>query len=336
MVVGEATGSPVADTLDDNIPAPELEGDVAASVSAAVVALLYLWLRRRADRPLALALTFTFAFATSMLSSVSRALWNVGPALLLVMLVLFALDEHLRDAGRGRVLGATIVCGIAPVWIYATRPSATVVGLVAIWVIARRTPWHLFPLAITGVLSLIVVRLINDATWGSGGHPYYTRRTSDPQFKLEALLANIVSPARGLLIWSPILILAVTGVVVARRHPAGPLVQPLIAPFAAWIVVHLILISTMEKIWWAGFSTGPRLMADALRAWILLMIPAATQLRRLAGVEKLWATTAVAGLLAASLAIHVHAATDFDVHLWNADGDIEPRIWEWSDPPFLR
>ena len=109
MAVGEAQGSSMAETLNENIPAPELEGDIAASVSAAVVALLYVWVRRRSDRRLALALAFVFAFATSMLSSVSRALWNVGPALLLVMLVLLALDEHLRAATRARRLSATIL-----------------------------------------------------------------------------------------------------------------------------------------------------------------------------------------------------------------------------------
>ena len=332
-VAEEVRGDGFDALLETPPPLLEVESNVQAVMAAAVVVLMAVWLRRRLDPTATLALTFVFAFATSMMSSVSRAMWNAGPALLGVMIVLLALDEFLRESTPRRQLIATAACAVVPVWIYITRPSAAFVGLVVILVIGRKQPRHLVPLAVIGFASLAVTELITRSHWGEQGQPYYERRLNEPEFKFEAFFANLVSPGRGLLIWSPVFVIAIVAVRWARRHPS-PLIADLTIPAVVWIGGHLVLISTMERLWWAGFSTGPRLMADALPAWMLLLAAAVEPIRSAAAERRavLWG---VALMTAWSLATNVHAATDFDVHLWNNDDPVE-KMWDWSDPPFLR
>ena len=319
--------------LETPPPLPEVESKGQAVVVAAVVVLIAVWLRRRLEPTTALGLSCVFAFATPMMSSVSRAMWNVGPALLGVMIVLLALDEFLRKSTLRRQLLATAVCAVVPVWIYITRPSAAIVGLVVIVVVARKQPRHLFLLAALGAASLAVAELITRSQWGAQGHPYFERRLNEPDFKFEAFFANLVSPGRGLLIWTPVFFIAIGAIQRARRHPS-PLIADLAIPAVAWIGGHLVLISTMERLWWAGFSTGPRLMSDALPAWMLLLAAAVDPVRAAATNHRavVWG---VALVTAWSMATNIHAATDFDVHLWNNDDPVE-KMWSWSDPPFLR
>jgi hypothetical protein len=301
-------------------------------MATAVVLLMATWLRRRIDPTASLALAVVFAFATSMMSAVSRAMWNAGPALLGVMIVLIGLDEFLRGSTPKRQLIATVVCSVVPVWIYVTRPSAALVGLVVILVIGHKQPRHLVPLAVIGFMSLGVTEFITRSHWGERGHPYYERRLNDPEFKFDAFFANLISPGSGLLVWSPVFVIAVFAVPWSRRHPS-PLIADLTIPVVIWIGGHLVLVSTMERIWWAGYSTGPRLMADALPAWMLLLAAAVQPIRAAAAKRPavLWGVALVTAL---SLAINVRAATDADVHLWKADS--AEKVWNWHDPPFLR
>lgn len=310
----------------------EFENSVQSFVCAAVAALMMVWLRRRTSALATVFLTGVFAFSTSMLSSVSRAMWNVGPSLLGTMLVLIGLDEFLRPSSRNRKLAAVVVLGVVPVWLYVTRPTAALVGLVVLWVLMRHDRRYLLLLGPIGLASLGFVRLVIDKVWGPEGHPYYGRQTT-VDFKLEALVANFVSPARGLLIWSPVLILALAGPVLGRRSDER-LVSNL-APIAmTWIVAHAVAISTFEDLWWGGVSVGPRLMADVLPAFILLLIPVLERLS-VKGIPQTLGTAAFFSLVLFGIFVHLHAARDPSVLLWNLE-EPEQHIWNWRDPQFLQ
>jgi hypothetical protein len=111
----EVGGDPLGEQLGSSIPLSEMENNVASTLPALTVGGLYLWLCRRAAIPTALLLAAIYAFGTSMLSTVSRAVWNIGPALVLTNVVLFLLDEHLRPQTRLRTLLTTVGLAILPV-----------------------------------------------------------------------------------------------------------------------------------------------------------------------------------------------------------------------------
>ena len=79
------------------------------------------------------------------------------------------------------------------------------------------------------------------------------------------MLGNLVSPARGLLVFSPVLLFAIPGVIRAIR---SPVYRPWGWAIAVAVVAHWIAISSFPH-WWGGYSFGPRLMTDVLPFLIL-------------------------------------------------------------------
>jgi hypothetical protein len=134
----------------------------------------------------------------------------------------------------------------------------------------------------------------------------------------EALAGNLISPARGLLVYSPVLVLAVA-------RPATPEERL----FAAVPVLHWIVISTFPH-WWGGDCYGARFFTDVLPYFAWFLAPVLAVPRRRVAIA----------LAVLSVLIHFRGATAVATHQWN-DGpptvDQDPRrLWDWADPPFLR
>ncbi|MBN2370451.1 MAG: hypothetical protein JXO72_08185 [Vicinamibacteria bacterium] len=86
---------------------------------------------------------------------------------------------------------------------------------------------------------------------------------------------NLFSPYRGLLLFCPVLALALPGILVAWRDGRGTLVA---ACAGAIIVVHLLAASFNG--WPAGWATGPRYLIVSIPFWCL-MLPDIGRLRRM-------------------------------------------------------
>jgi hypothetical protein len=102
----------------------------------------------------------------------------------------------------------------------------------------------------------------------------------------------------------------------------------------ALVVLHMLLVSTHAD-WWGGFSYGPRYLTDILPWLMVLWSPvllwmAGNRLR----------LVAVGAAVAVSVAIQFRGATSIQVHRWNevpvSVNERTDRIWDWTDPPFLR
>jgi hypothetical protein len=80
-------------------------------------------------------------------------------------------------------------------------------------------------------------------------------------FVAEALAGDLISPGRGLFIYSPVLVFSVVGFalkVTSRR------LMMLDLTLAGCVTVHWIAIARVNRAWWAGHSYGPRFFADML------------------------------------------------------------------------
>jgi len=150
------------------------------------------------------------------------------------------------------------------------------------------------------------------------------------------LAGHLVSPNRGLFVFSPILLLALVGMIVqVRRRTIDALDIAVLVVLGAYFVAI-----SLAGQWWAGHSFGPRFTTDVLPLLAYFAMPAV-----LAIVESLprarVANLAIVALLAAwSLFAHFRAATTWDVWAWNGTPvsiDERPeRAWDWSDLQILR
>jgi hypothetical protein len=302
---------------------------LAASFCVALAAaLLYLIARRSLSPPRALTVALVFALCTSALSIGSRALWQHGPSMLFLTATLWFL---LRAKDDGRWVA---FAGVSVALAYLMRPT-NALSVVAFSVYVALTHGRrLWQFLAGGLLVATPWIAFNARVYGSLLAPYYAGdRLGGSQF-LDGLAVNLVSPARGLLIFSPILLFSALGLWrKARRGRADALDWTLVAI----IVGHWIVVSTFHN-WWAGHSYGPRFMSDMLPFLAYFLIPSVAELEWGSGRERA-AVVGFAALALVSLAIHVRGATSQRPFRWN-DGppnvDQAPgRIWDWRHPQFL-
>jgi hypothetical protein len=324
---------------------------IVTALACSIVALLA-YRRLTGDtktrRRLAVVCGLVFAFGTSAWSTASRSLWEHGPSLLMLALGLLALDRIFprseKPPSRLPVLPA-FGAGAAFMAAVTIRPlNAVALALVAVLILwkARRA----IGMYVVGSLLVAVPWLaITEANYGSLLQPYdKTSRLGLPSTFFESIAANLVSPARGILIFSPIVLVAGAGLAIDwRRRTLGPLETMSAVAIAGYVVV----LATFP-VWWAGNSYGPRFTSETLPFLFVLALPFVDWMR--AGhretprdrsiLFRLSAAT-VTVLLTLSVVINAEGGLLRASICWNGKPGTPQnvdkhtsRVWSWSDPQF--
>ncbi|MDQ6799065.1 MAG: hypothetical protein M3011_13795 [Actinomycetota bacterium] len=234
---------------------------VAALAALVVAALAYDRLRvpLRARRRAAFAVALIFALGTAAWSTASRSLWQHGPSMLALGLALLA-ATRLEDSFRPRVMA--VVLGASLGAAYALRPTNAIAIIAFTVFVGLRHRQHAigYLCGLGAVLGVFVA--VNVGTYGRVLPRYYSgSRVSVHAADLEALAANLVSPARGILVFSPIVVLSGAGVVITMRRRS---LHPLDAVAAVCVVAQVMVVSAQNEGWWAGHAFGPRFLRDVL------------------------------------------------------------------------
>jgi hypothetical protein len=236
----------------------------ASLISALSVLFLFLALDRLATRrSTAVLLATAYAFGTCVWSVTSRGMFQHGPSLLLQTSALWLLTrgDWASVAWSGLFLGLAVVN--RPMNLLVAAPLAAVVwsrhrdSALAFCVLAA------VPLALRSVYAWIY--------WGSpfsmaqaDPFPGVSNFGGNPVVGLGGLL---VSPSRGLFVFSPIFLfvgLAFRPALHSRRE------QPIfLALFSG--VLALLLVTSKWTIWWGGHSFGYRLLIEMLPALMVLL-----------------------------------------------------------------
>jgi hypothetical protein len=316
----------------------------AALVAAIAAALFFACARELGSLAPATVATAVFALGTSMWSIGSQALWQHGPVNLVVLAMFYVICRAARarePAARARWLAAAGLCaGLLPV----IRPTAVIfaaaAGAFSVTTFRRDAWWFIATLplgAAPGVLwNLIYFHAL------AGGYAGDARSyTASARQALAALAGLIVSPSRGLLTFSPVLILAVVGARSAARRtePSARLILWLAAAAAVLIVQY-----AFYREWWAGFTYGPRFLTDIAGVASLLLMyvlppdPAAFIRRGVAGAA---AAAGFVLLFGYSLAVQFAGVTSgAGGSEWNAvpvSIDAQPqRVWAIADSQIER
>lgn len=252
--------------LTDSV-ARVMEKLCASLIAAATVALLYLLLRRRTDRGTAGLLAAVYAFGTTTWVISSQALWMHGIASLLIVAALLLVTGR---ATAIRIAAAGFCCAL----IVSTRqPDAVLAGAVALYAIgwARHRIW-LFICA--GAVPLVPLLAYNVTLVGNLFGAYATiRHTGLANFfndnPVEGLAGLLVSPTRGLFVFSPFLIfIPLFAGSILRERNWRPLTVLLSLAAIAQIVGYAF------GDWRQGASWGPRWLTDILPLLMWMLPPA--------------------------------------------------------------
>jgi hypothetical protein len=296
---------------------------VASFLAALAASAAFLLARRFLSVPRALGLAVVFALCTPAWSTASRGLWQHGPSMLFLTVTLWLLAAADEQPELAALAGFPLAVA------FTLRPANAVsVAVLSLYVFVRHRPrFPRFLLAAAPVAAALLT--FSYTHYRTLLPPYFLARGGPagnldlhPRL-LEALAGNLISPARGLLVYSPVFLLSVYGWF-RLRHPLRPYL-------GAAIAGHWLLISSFAD-WVGGHSIGPRYFSDAVPYLIFLLIPVFQ-----AGGRQL----AMLALLAAPSAwIHYRCANRWTVAMWNVDpADVnlsQQRVWDWRDPQFLR
>jgi len=228
-----------------------------AAIYGSLIGVLFYWVvfGRFNSHYVALAATLVLCFCTSVWSTATRGLWQHAPVILMFVVAMILLLEASRRSSIIQYLGLPLAMS------FISRPSAAVgVAIFSLYVLIFYRRWFVRYVAWSLLLAVPWITY-NVLTYDALFPPYYVT-TYQPQWSIsDALLGNLVSPARGLFIYSPILLLALPGFLVSLRERSD---RALHVTFAAIIVAHWLVVSRLGNPWWGGHSYGPRFMTDIL------------------------------------------------------------------------
>lgn len=295
---------------------------LAASILAAAASVLVFLLLRREGNRWAVPLALAFAFGTNTWMISSQALWQHGTGELLIALALLLVLAP-ASAARIALLGA--VC----VLVAANRPpDALVVAAIGSFVVWR--DWRSAAWLIAGaVVPMAALLYYNLGFMGhlAGGYGVVKPPVNFFQGDWSGLAGLLISPTRGLLVFSPFLAFVVVGLIKRLRSPDT---RALAIALALAVVGQLLLYAQGD--WRAGTSWGPRWLTDILPILVWMLAPAPLVLRPVAR-----------GLFVATIALSVGVQTvgafwytkTSDEKIFAGDPASMRGAWDPANIPFI-
>ena len=342
--------------------AANLYSKLAASLMAALSALLVFAASRRVlavfglqpdtvNRSALLA-AIAYGLGTPVWSTASLAMWTHTPAVLGYAAAIWALIT-------GRPAAAGIAAAAAVIARPATAPAAALLALYLVHRIVVRfredrealnaSVSDAMRFAGTAALGGIAGAAYNLWLFGNlvGGAPTRTQYWVDElgtagMFSgslLGGLAGLTISPSRGILIFSPVVIVAIVGAVRVWRTRLNDGARDrrdtlLLARYASVAAIAILLTYSKFIVWWGGHGYGPRYLTDAMPFVGLLL--AFGFLPRKAALDEpaSWRRTpfAAIALLVCSIAVQAIGAFCWPSP-WTLSGNppYRYRLWNWRD-----
>lgn len=316
----------------------------AAILTAFSVVIFYQILRLKFSPSVALIGSFVFGIATNTWVTNSQGLWQHTIANLLIvgiMLCLFKANRLPSAPVQNRLIGITgVLCGLLP----GVRPTSTLFAIAVTLYVLYHYRWRSFYFFL-GTLSCLLSAAWNLYYFHNPFGGYATEIESPYRWTIaqgwEGFRGLLFSPSRGLLIYAPIMLLALPGAYQVSRRRACRDEQLVLALLGAAIV--LFLTYCFYIIWWAGFAFGPRFMVDLLPILAYLIAQAWDWLLRLLTLPRYRlasAATLAAGLGLTLLSSGVQVIGAFGEANWDAvplsvDQHTD-RLWDWRDSQLRR
>ncbi len=314
--------------------AATLVAKLTASFLAALgVGCAFLVASKRLSGRQAILVALAFGLATNVWATVSQTLWQQETWILAATAVIALLAA--RPSALALV-GAASLLGLGG-WARPQVAPAVVVLCLSVPIrFGWRKAWTLLPAALFAAIGVA----INFAWFGHplgavplleslhpGVHGVSGSMGDDP---LRAAAALLVSPSRGLLVFSPVVLVAVAGIHGVRREGG----RSDLAWCLAAACVQFVAYSTYS-VWWGGHTFGPRYALDVLPMLVPL---AASGLPFVMSRRVLSALATIA--LAWSVLVAATGAFVYPAEQWNmvpADVDTNhARLWEWKDSQLPR
>ena len=347
-----------------------IEASLAAFLMALLAAVFFSTARLVLSVSWSITIALGGALGTQVYSTASRALWSETWGILLLGIVVYFLLRH--ETGKGRlspILLATLLS-----WSYFVRPTFAIhIAAITVYILIfhRRS---FLKYALTGAAWFAGFVFYSWFHFHRILPTYYAAGRLQFQTFWTALAGNLISPARGVLVYVPVLLFV--GFLLVR-YWKYVVHKRLVWLSLSIIAGQLIAVSGFSH-WWGGHSFGARMTTGLVPWFVLLGVLSVFAMQRhlrqskeddnLSGLAPVAlesadvaallveqpkrrqvatlqrpaprvALTAGGVLLLLSVVINTLGATSHATWLWNLrpqEIDRHPeRLWDWRQPQFL-
>ena len=238
-----------------------MEKIAASGITAAAVVFFYAGLKEIVRKNIALITTVILAFGTSMWSINSQALWQHGMIALLFSILFYLIVRNEREEDS-RIF---ILLGIFSALLVFTRPADMFLALPAFVYAAFKKKQNFIVYCVSGIIAALPFLIYNELAAGSifGG---YSNLLSEFNFSFQVIIhlaGVLISPSRGLFIFTPIALLSFLGIFKIKSQIKNPELQRVFYCFGIAFILEILVYSTFN-CWWAGTTYGPRFFAGSL------------------------------------------------------------------------
>ena len=312
----------------------KLSASLIAALSGAV---LFLALRRIASRSVSVVVALIYGLASNTWAISSQALWRQGLAELCFAFLLWVLFR-LPD-----LPSAPFWVGLALAVATANRPEEGILIVPFLLYFGRRhwkkTPLFLAPLGALGllvfaynryffgtVLGVYVTGQVRGQIPGTGSGAYIALLASLP----VGILGSLVSPSRGLLVYTPWTAFAFWGAARVWKGKSPDWSRPLLVTLATIGVAQLL-----GAPWWGGWGFGPRYSTDLLPFLAWFLVPVWPSIRARTALRLVFGAAVAIALWVEVVGAFYYPEGQWDG--WPVSVDLAPqRCWDWSDNQVLR
>lgn len=320
-----------AGVVDPRAPlaAPFVAKLTASVLTAVAVGLAFLTAQRRVPVPHAALIAIALGAGTNLWAGVSQTLWQQETALCALMGAALILA---RAGLTGRhFLGAGALLGLAG---WARPQVAPIVLVLAISMVVRAGRGALagwIPIVCAAAIAIAInlawfghplgavpsLEALHETVHGASGSVSTT-----PWISAAGLL---VSPSRGLFVFSPVVLFAAFGFPVARREGWSSDLAWCVAAAAAQFAAY-----SFYQVWWGGHTFGPRYALDVLPPLVPVAAAGFPAIVRRRAVAALAAVCLAWSIGAAALGAFVYPADGWNTDPLNVD-TAHRRLWDWRD-----
>ena len=304
-------------SVDDNFPhKTPLKWSVAKLQASAMIAgsavFLFLLALELTTRGRALFLAWAYGLGTCVWTISSQTIWQQTVNIFMLtcgVYILFCRKKTQEMAAlAGFMLGSALAC---------RHTSLLILGPLGLYVLLRERH-RIIPFVVGAMPMPLIVAVYNIYFFGSPfsfaqelvGHEIAMQKTGSPDLWQTPLLEGFVgltaSPSRGVLFFSPFLVLAGWGIVRIWRRRELEWLRPLTLG-----TVAIMAMQCKWFDWWGGWSYGYRPWLDAVPFLMLFMA---------AVIDSLWARSVPRYLFAVavgwSIAVQALGAFSYDKS-WN-------------------
>jgi hypothetical protein len=313
---------------------------LAALLMAVLAGIFYFTSRLLLPRFWSIIIAIGAAFGTQVWSTMSRGLWSDTWGVLLLGAVIWILLAAATNQVRLRPeILATVLA-----WTYFVRPTNAIsITAIAVYIfVYHRREFLRFTIA--GFAWMAIFVFYSWYHFGKVLPSYYRASRLTFEHFSEALAGNLISPARGLFVYVPVLLFIFFLLI---RYRKQIVFLRLVGLSFAIIVIHWIVTSGFPH-WWGGFSYGPRLMGSVVPWFVLLgVVGLSAMLKARAERDKtqpafgIWRLQNAGGALLLLVSIFMNGVgpTMAATETWNerpTSIDLQKsRLWDWTYPQFL-